>query len=139
MIVVICDGDQAHRQKLHDYLNAIDKRQYLFHVREYESAEELLEDIKRGFLIDIIFFDVKLNNHNIIKKIRAAEHNVLIIFTADYQNQVTDAFEVEAFHYLTRPVSFQTFSKILERACRKYYEKKKCLRLSGKNRLRQFC
>ena len=136
MIVVICDEDQTHRQKLHSYLNAIDKKRTLFHVKEYENGKKLLADIKKGALFDIVFIDVGLNNLNVIKEIRAADHNLLIIFTADYQDQVTYAFEVEAFHYLTKPVSFQTFSNTLERAYRKCYEKKKMFMIEWKKQIK---
>lgn len=136
MVIVICDCNDEHRQKLNSYLNVFNKNKKFFQVKEYISGEKLLSDMNNGFKFDVIFLDVESFEGDVAKKIRAAGPDILIIFTASYHDQISYAFEVEAFHYLTKPISFRLFSSTLERAFRRYYEKRKVFKIEWRKQVK---
>lgn len=88
-------------------------------IKKYISGQELL-DSKENF--DIIFLDIKMpemSGMELARKIREQGKRSLIIFVTSAGEYVFEAFDVEAFQYLVKPIRRETLKKVLEKAVRK--------------------
>ncbi len=102
----------------------IKKKEQEFIIEEYSSVRAYLE---AGLDFDLIFLDIEIGQdktangmelaRTIRKKVQAAQP--LIIFVTGYEEYVYDAFDVEAFQYLLKPVEEKKFAAVLERALSK--------------------
>ncbi|HJA80550.1 MAG TPA: hypothetical protein H9776_02090 [Candidatus Mediterraneibacter intestinipullorum] len=107
MRIAISSENEKNRQQIINYLNALQKASSLFKTKEYKSGAELLEDLYKGHRFDVIFLDVDLEN--VAKNIRELDCEVLLIFEAYLYNQIFNAFEVNAFQYLLKPINSRLF------------------------------
>lgn len=94
-------------------------------IAEYQSGEELI-NTKETF--DIYFLDIKMgkiSGMDIAKYIRKQEENSrqksIIIFVTGYQEYMEAAFDVNAFHYLIKPIDVEKFSKVFSRAWKEVF------------------
>lgn len=117
--IAICDDEKEVRS----YLSALVKAQEPeCEITEYASADEYLS---QGAEPDLLFLDVALNasasdmsGMELAKEIRNSEFikQPIIIFVTSYEKYVYDAFDVNAFQYLIKPVNEQKFAKVFDRA-----------------------
>lgn len=90
-----------------------------FVLKRFFGGQELL-DSEENF--DIIFLDIQMpeiNGMNLAKKMRSWDKQSLIIFITAFSRYVFEAYDVEAFHYLVKPIKYETLKKVLEKAVKK--------------------
>lgn len=119
MTIAICDDEPAVRDALRERVRRCQPRA---DVRLYESGEELLA----GDLPDILFLDIQMDGisgMDAAKALRKNAKDVVIIFVTAIEEQVFDAFDVGAFHYLVKPFSDGKFEQVLEKAVRQVAQK----------------
>lgn len=90
-----------------------------FTLKKFFSGQELLLS-KENF--DIIFLDIKMpeiSGMDLAKKIRKQGKQSLIIFITSASEFVFEAFNVEAFQYLMKPIQNETLKNVLEKATRR--------------------
>ncbi len=136
MRIVVCSGNDQHRKQILTYLDAFHQGIVSFKTQEYQCGIDLLEDLKKGIRCDVVFLDVDFIEKDVAKKIRALDTDVLLIFTANLHDQISCAFEVQAFHYLLEPINFHSFSNTLNRAFQRYYEKRKVFKVEWKHQVK---
>ncbi|BCZ46577.1 DNA-binding response regulator [Clostridium gelidum] len=126
--IAICEDDNIQRKSIvnmiETYLGAIDKRCKTF---EFISGEELLLSIDN---FDIYFLDIQMDNLSGIdtaKRIRLIHEKAIIIFTTGFKDYVFDAFDVNAFHYILKPIDENKFKDILYSAVKLISKKYKFL------------
>lgn len=117
--IAVCDDEKNIRS----YLIALIKEQNArCEIKEYASAEEYLSD---GREHDLLFLDIELDDPasgmdgmGLARHIREREQSgqPVIIFVTGHENYVYDAFDVDAFQYLVKPVDEQKFAEIFRRA-----------------------
>ncbi|MBS6506799.1 MAG: response regulator transcription factor [Paraclostridium bifermentans] len=108
--VAICDDEPIHRNLLLNYLNQVFHNES-YEVLEFEKGEELLENYPEK--LDILLLDIQMGGLNGIetaKKIRQFDTNVIIIFTTAVFDFIQQGYEVRAFRYLLKPISYDEFS-----------------------------
>ena len=112
----ICEDEKETR----DYLSALIGRQpYPCETVGYASAAAYLAD---GRAADLLFLDIGLGEgtdglqlaHRLRKM--PAGRQPLIIFITGYERYVFEAFDVEAFQYLLKPVDEEKFAAVFARA-----------------------
>lgn len=114
--IAICDDEQNSRIYLKEL---IQEQNVVCEITEYKSGEELLDANKR---FDVLFLDIDLKTNisgmDLAKHIRNREGKKLpiIIFVTGYSEYVFDAFDVDAFHYLVKPVSKEKFIEVFHKA-----------------------
>lgn len=135
MKIAISSVNEKNRKQILTYLNAVQKTRHLFKTKEYKCGMDLLSDLKKGLRFDVIFLDVDFEN--VAKKIREVDHDVLLIFQAHSYNQISDAFEVRAFHYLLKPIDFSLFVNALRRVFHGYYNKRRVFVIEWKQQVKQ--
>lgn len=118
----ICD-DEANTRA---YLSSLVQAQSCpCEIVEYTSASDCLAD-RREF--DLLFLDIELNpsgsdlnGMDLARKIREWDlaTQPVIVFVTGYERYVFDAFDVDAFQYLLKPVDEEKFAQVFARAVEK--------------------
>ena len=129
MRIAVCDDDRAIREEL---FRLIQKQVSEADIMEYQSGEELIN--ARGNF-DIYFIDIEMgevSGMDIARRIREQEDNgrqrSIIIFVTGYREYMEAAFDVNAFHYLIKPIDTEKFSEVFRRAWKEaavFYEQEK--------------
>ena len=118
---VICDDEGAERE----YLTALVRKwagDKDIKIREFDSGEAFLFQYEDDKPADILLLDIqmkKIDGVTLAKKIRAKDKEVQIIFVTGYMDYISDGYDVEALHYLLKPVTEEKFFAILNRASEK--------------------
>ena len=79
--------------------------------------------ISAGIDHDIYFLDIEMGDISgieLAKKIRSEQENSgkrsIIIFVTAFREYMEDAFDVNAFHYLVKPIKEKKFAEVFQRA-----------------------
>ncbi len=114
--IAVCDDEKNVRSYL---ISLIRSQDIMCEITEYASAEEYLSDDGE---YDLLFLDIELDGSvsgmelaGQIRK-RAQGSQPVIIFVTGYEKYVYDAFDVDAFQYLVKPVNEQRFAEVFRRA-----------------------
>lgn len=118
--VWICDDDPQQAAYL-QRLTADWARQRALTLRlaGYPSAEALLFAYDADKRVDILLLDVELpglNGMDLARQVRQGDRRVQIVFISGYGEYLPDGYEVEALHYLLKPVDTQKLFTVLDRA-----------------------
>lgn len=105
-------------------------------MKEYISKNDKLEliqsfdDAVRGsqFLnanaVDLLFIDIQMPDITGLELVRSLSQRPMIIFTTAHKNFALEGFELDAIDYLLKPISFDRFSRAVNKAIG-FYEYKK--------------
>lgn len=116
MRVAVCDSDKEICQ---DIRNMVIGQKSEAVVEIFLSAEELLQ---AGMDFHIYFLDIKgISGLELAHKIREKQEEKggcrsIIIFVTGYREHMEEAFDVQAFHYLLKPIRPEKFHHVLQRA-----------------------
>ena len=117
--IAICDDDITIIELIESFISSFHiKNDYNFDVSvsKYNSAESLLNDYTVPESFDILFLDVEMPRMNglaLAQRIRNLPDNqVKIIFVSNYPEYMQESFDVQAFNYLKKPLSYERFSDV---------------------------
>lgn len=82
----------------------------------FARGEDLLAAGRR---FDLVFLDIQLEGINGIETAqiyRQRQEDTVLVFFADTQEYVLQAFDVSAFHYLLKPIEERKFMEVFDRA-----------------------
>ncbi|MDE6905410.1 MAG: LytTR family DNA-binding domain-containing protein [Lachnospiraceae bacterium] len=117
MIIGICDDEKYICEMLERHVNII-----------CPEAEVLLFSDGKSLLsyagnLDILFLDIQMegiDGMEAARELRRTENGVTIIFVTALEEYVYQAFDVEAFHYLVKPFTWEKFSQVLKAALKRH-------------------
>lgn len=115
MRIAICDDETRGRERIRTLL---DGEFSGAQTSEFDSGTKLIEAVKGGYQPDIVLLDIAMEGMNgmeTAKKLRALS-DVILIFVTGIKEQVFQAFDVGAFHYLMKPVDQEKLKSVLDRA-----------------------
>jgi len=92
---------------------------FLFHYAEDKSFDILLLDIEMG----------KMDGVELAKRLRRENEHVQIVFITGYSDYISEGYEVNALHYLMKPLKKEKLFQTLDRAVRKIQKNEKALLL----------
>lgn len=92
---------------------------FLFHYAEKKDFDILLLDIEMGAMDGV----------TMARKLRQDNHTVQIIFITGYADYISDGYEVDALHYLMKPIQEEKFFTVLDRAVTKLIKNEKFLNI----------
>ncbi len=121
--IAICDD----RREDIDYISKIVKswaRQagHMINLKTFQSAESFLFDYDEENDYDMLLLDIEMGQMNgvdLAKKVRKSNREVQIIFITGYNDYIADGYDVEALHYILKPVHADKLNAVLDRACEK--------------------
>ena len=121
--IAICDDNDKQISLLRRLLGewSADKPFALI-IDEYISAESFLFSYPDK-PCDLILLDIEMKNISgidLAKKLRAGGDMLPIIFITGYSDYMSDGFEVEALHYLLKPVDQAKLFEVLNRYIRRH-------------------
>ena len=114
--IAICEDEENIREYLR---TLISKQNMECEITEFESGEGYLQSDKE---FDLLCLDVELNTEisglELAKLIReqSVKKQPLIIFVTGHKEYVFDAFDVDAFHFLIKPISKEKFTVVFQKA-----------------------
>lgn len=88
-------------------------------IRQFQSGRELLRAVES---FDIIFLDIMMQDLDGIKTaqiFRRKAFDKILIFVSSSREYVFEAYDVEAFQYLLKPVDDRKLRRVLQKAVRK--------------------
>lgn len=121
--IAICDDLESDRDYLKDLLNKwANDYSHLLNVDAFSSAESFLFHYEEAKDYDILLLDIEMglmDGVSMAKKIRQDNDAVQIIFITGYSDYIAEGYEVNALHYLMKPVKEEKLFSVLERAIEK--------------------
>ena len=114
----ICDDEPIMMQEISNQLSQyMDERRITsYSVTNFSNGCALLES---DCNFEIVFLDIQMDNLNGIetaKILRQRENHSLLIFVTVLKEYVFNAFEVEAYDYLLKPLDSNHFERTMDRA-----------------------
>lgn len=130
----ICDDNVADMSYVHSLVEDWAKRTGNgIHVEEYASAESFLFAWEENRNYDVLLLDIEMagmSGMELARKIRAKDRLVQIIFITGYMEYFSDGYDVEALHYLLKPVTGEKLLAVLDRAAERRKNGEQALFLS---------
>jgi len=116
--IAICDDETAQV----DYLTALVRgwaasRRFCVEITAYAGAEQFL--LESEVVPDILLLDIqmgKMDGMDLAREIRRSGGSAQIIFITGYARYMADGYEVDALHYLMKPVSEEKLHALLDKA-----------------------
>ena len=120
LLIAVCDDIPIECADIAKQIETILKQSNTdFMIKKFFGGLELIQS-RESF--DIIFLDIKMPNINgmeLAKQIRKQGRQSLIIFITSASEYVFDAFDVEAFQYLLKPIQTDKLKNVLEKVTKK--------------------
>lgn len=88
-------------------------------IRRFRSGGELLQALES---FDIVFLDImmqELDGMKTAQMLRERASNKILIFVSSSRDYVFEAYDVEAFQYLLKPVNSRKLKRVLQKAVQK--------------------
>ncbi|MCL2592178.1 MAG: LytTR family DNA-binding domain-containing protein [Defluviitaleaceae bacterium] len=131
--IAICDNEPAQV----DYVTQTTKKWAESHnhqvkITTFESAESFLFEYSEDRAYDILLLDIEMgamNGVELARAIRAKNKESQIIFITGYMDYISDGYDVEALHYLLKPLREDKFFDTLNRATTKLSQNERVLLL----------
>ncbi|MGN0684573.1 MAG: LytR/AlgR family response regulator transcription factor [Gemmiger sp.] len=131
--VAICDDAAADR----DYLQTLIKRWaadrgHRVELTLYPSAESFLFRYAEDKDVQILLLDIEMgpmDGVSLARTLRKENDAVQIVFITGYSDYIADGYEVEALHYLMKPVKEEKLFAVLDRAVEKLHSNQRTLLL----------
>ncbi len=124
--IAICDDEQEFlgdtASKIQQYMAEHHPDEFIG-IKTFQSGEELFFDIHDNFY-DIIFLDIimttgKMNGIETAEEIVKLSPSSTIIFISASPEYAVEAYEVNAFYYLTKPLDADKFKSVLEKCIKR--------------------
>ena len=87
-----------------------------FSLKRFFNGQELLKYVES---FDIVFLDIKMpeiNGMELAKQMRENRRESIIVFVTSAEEYVFEAYDVEAFHFLLKPVNENKLKNVLKKA-----------------------
>lgn len=115
MNIAVCDDEVRGREWI---LTLLEKEFSQAQTCEFDSGMKLIESVKEGYRPDIVLLDIAMEGMDGMETARRLREFVdaILIFVTGVREQVFEAFDVGAFHYLMKPVDQNKMLDVLKRA-----------------------
>lgn len=104
---IIVDDEPLARKVIVDHLSDFDDIQILMELSNGIDAHSFITQNE----VDVIFLDINMPKMTGIELIKNLDVKPMIILTTAYPEYAVDAFELEVFDYLLKPISKERFTK----------------------------
>lgn len=111
--VAIVEDDDGERARLESFLMKYSDK---FSVKNFSSAVDFLTNFVPVY--DIVFMDIDmpyLDGMSAAKKMRKTDKETCLIFVTNLAKFAVKGYEVEAFDFIVKPVTYQSFALKMNR------------------------
>lgn len=120
MDIAIVEDEEAHSKLLRQYiLDWAEERSRTVHIFTYANAESFLFGLEDG-APDAVFVDIQMpgmNGMEMVRKLREKDAAVPVVFTTGLSEYLQEGYEVQALHYLVKPISAEKVFECMDRVC----------------------
>lgn len=121
MKCLVIDDEPKAVEILSDYIEKVPDLECTAAFRDPLKALNYIQNNP----IDLLFLDINMPDLSGIQFLNALEHHPLVIFTTAYSEYALDSYDYDAVDYLLKPIEFDRFLKAVNKALRRYKEKKR--------------
>lgn len=129
--VAIVEDEEKEVQLLQHYLEQYGKKYgETFSIVRYANAIDFLTGYRS--IYDIVFMDIELplmNGMEACFKLREMDQKINIIFVTNMAQYAVKGYEVQAFYYIVKPISYYNLESCLSRVIRQ-------IRLNGEDEIK---
>lgn len=129
----ICDDNRIDSQYVNELIKKRAKnKKYQIHIDIFQSAEAFLFHYTQNKEYDILLLDIemkKMDGVTLARMIRKSNKSVQILFITGYSQYIAEGYDVEALHYLMKPIKEEKMFDVLDRAVTKLIQNEKHLLL----------
>lgn len=109
---IIVDDEPLARKGIELNVKEID---WLEEIGQFPSAIKA-NDFLEKHDVDIMFLDIEMPGLRGLDFLRSLKKDIVVILTTAYPQFALEAFELEVFDYLVKPIRFERFFKSVKRA-----------------------
>lgn len=106
--IAVCDDEQADKNEIAKMVEEICSEEQIYpQILCFESANELLDEIKRGRWFDLLLIDVmmpELDGMELARVLRNEKEESSIVFISNNREMALQGYEVSADRYLAKPL-----------------------------------
>ena len=118
MIRIACiDDEKTFRDTLNSFLNRYSaEKDCQYQVEFFDSGMNFL--LKKREFYNLLFVDIEMpemDGMRFANKVREYDKKCVIVFTTNLQNYAIKGYEVQAFDYILKPLSYPIFCKKMDR------------------------
>lgn len=121
MKCLVIDDEPKAVEILSDYIEKVPNLECTATFRDPLKALNYIQNNP----VDLLFLDINMPDLSGIQFLNALEHHPLVIFTTAYSEYALDSYDYDAVDYLLKPIEFDRFLKAVNKAFRRYKERKK--------------
>ena len=129
----ICDDNRIDSQYVNELIKKWTRnKKYQIHIDIFQSAEAFLFHYTQNKEYDILLLDIemkKMDGVTLARMIRKSNKSVQILFITGYSQYIVEGYDVEALHYLMKPIKEEKMFDVLDRAVTKLIQNEKHLLL----------
>lgn len=129
--IAVCDDSDADRQYIAGLVSCwAAKADHNAQISTFPSAENFLFHYAERKDYDILLLDIEMgaiDGVTMAKQLRRDNGTVQIVFITGYSDYISEGYEVDALHYLMKPVKEEKLFLVLDRAVGKLSKNEKVL------------
>lgn len=120
--IAVCDDNPADAGYVADVIRRwAQARAVLMEIERFPSAEAFWFQYEENRCYDILFLDIEMepegmNGIELAAKLRENDSSIQLVFVTGYMEYIADGYDVEALHYLLKPVTEEKLGSVLARA-----------------------
>ena len=130
----VCDDSSADRAYVTALIEAWGcSRDIPLQIEDYPSAEAFLFAYEGNETVDVLFLDIEMGDMSgveLAKRLRQMGAGLQIVFLTGYMEYIAEGYDVEALHYLIKPVAQEKLGAVLDRAVERLKTRENVLLLS---------
>lgn len=116
--IALCDDEKEQIKLLRKIITSWSlNKPFSVDIKEYDSAESFLFDYAENNC-DLLLLDIEMktiNGMELAHKLRNRSDMLPIIFITGYSDYIFEGYDVEALHYLLKPIDEQKLFKVLDK------------------------
>lgn len=125
--IAIVEDTKEHVRTLQMYLHDFAEEHHAtFHVSVFQNAVVFLENYSARY--DVVFMDIAmpyLSGMDAARALRKLDEDVILVFITSLAQYAVQGYDVDAFAYLVKPISYPDFSMKFVRAYQRLARKEK--------------
>ena len=115
--IAVCDNFKEDQQMVADLISEyLDQNNLYAFIDTFQSGEALLSSDTSCY--DLIFMDIYMNGINgmeAAKKLILKNKRIQIVFISSSMDFAVEAFDIEALHYIVKPIRKKQFFRVLDK------------------------
>lgn len=120
MRIAVIEDEKVHRDLMLSYIEKWCRDQGREdEIYPFETAESFWFTYEEDKSFDLLFMDIQMSGMNgmeLAKRVREKDQDVVIVFTTGITDYLEEGYEVEALHYLVKPLNQEKVRLCLEKA-----------------------